>query len=74
MEFLAGKALRNPEAMFELESLYEQWIYRQNEVQALLDLVDANPGVFEISEEEAIEDDCRKVLEDLTNKIEKNFN
>lgn len=57
--------------MAEMEELYANWIYRQTEVQALLDLVDSNPDVFEISEEEAIEDDCKKVLEDITNKIEK---
>lgn len=70
MEWLAGKAIKNSEAMNELNQMYEEWMYRQSEVQALLDLVDANPGVFEISEEEAIEDDVKKVLEDITNKIE----
>ena len=69
MEYLAGKVLRNNEAMFELEGLYEDYIVRQTEVQAILDFVDANPDVFEISEDEAIMDDVGKVLEDITNKI-----
>ena len=66
---MAGKVLRNNEAMFELEGLYEDYIVRQTEVQAILDFVDANPDVFEISEDEAIMDDVGKVLEDITNKI-----
>lgn len=70
MEWLAGKAIKNSEAMDELNKMYEDWMYRQNEVQALLDLVDANPDIFEITEEESIEDDVKKVLEDITNKIE----
>ena len=74
MEWLAGKAIKNSEAMDELNKMYEDWMYRQSEVQALLDLVDANPGLFEITEEEAIQDDCKKVLDDITNKIEKDFN
>lgn len=69
MEYLAGKVLRNNEAMFELEGLYEDYIVRQTEVQSILDFVDANPDVFEISEDEAIMDDVGKVLEDITNKI-----
>lgn len=73
MEWLGGKAIKNGEAMSELNQLYEDWMYRQSEVQALLDLVDANPEVFEISEEEAITDDCRKALEDITNKIIKDL-
>lgn len=71
MEWLGGKAIKNGEAMSELNQLYEDWMYRQSEVQALLDLVDSNPEVFEISEEEAIEDDVKKVLDDITNQIEK---
>lgn len=73
MEWLGGKAIKNSEAMSELNQLYEDWMYRQTEVQALLDLVDSNPDVFEISEEEAITDDCRRVLEDITNKIVKDY-
>lgn len=69
MEYLAGKVLRNSEAMFELEHLYEDYIVRQSEVQALLDFVDANPDVFEISEDEAIMDDVGRALEDITNQI-----
>lgn len=72
MEWLAGKAIKDGALMSEMNGLYEQWMYRQSEVQALLDLVDANPEIFEISEEEAILDDCQKVLDDITNKIEKN--
>lgn len=71
MEWLAGKALKNGEAMNELEQLHEEWVYRQSEVQALMDLVDSNPEIFEISEEEAIQDDVKKVLDDITNQIEK---
>lgn len=71
MEWLAGKALRNSEAVAELEQMHEEWVYRRTEVQAILDLVDANPEIFEISEDEAREDDVRKVLEEITNKIEK---
>lgn len=59
--------------MDELNRLYEDWMYRQSEVQALLDLVDANPDVFEITEDDAIQDDCKKALEDITNKIERDF-
>lgn len=75
---MAGKCIKNPENVEELDKLYNEWIYRQTEVQALLDLVDANPGIFnddivEISEEEAIEDDVKKVLQDITNKIEKDY-
>jgi len=77
---MAGKCIKNPENVEELDKLYNEWIYRQTEVQALLDLVDANPEIFndeneivEISEEEAIQDDCRIVLEDITNKIIKNL-
>lgn len=71
MEWLGGKAIKNGEAMSELNQLYEDWMYRQSEVQALLDLVDSNPEVFEISEEEAIQDDVKLVLDDITNQIEK---
>ena len=74
MEWLGGKAIKNGEAMSNLNSLYEEWMYRQSEVQALLDFVDQNPEVFEITEDEAVEDDCKKVLEDITNKIIKDFN
>ena len=73
MEWLGGKCLKNYEAIDDLENLYEQWLYRESEVQAILDLVDANPDVFEISEEEALMDDCEKVLKDLTNKVELNL-
>ena len=69
MEYLAGKVLRNSEAMFELEHLYEDYVVRQAEVQSILDFVDANPDVFEISEDEAIMDDVGRALEDITNKI-----
>lgn len=69
MEYLAGKVLRNSEAMFELEHLYEDYIVRQAEVQSILDFVDANPDVFEISEDEAISDDVGRVLNDITNQI-----
>lgn len=74
MEWLAGKALRNKEAITELNQMYEEWIYRQSEVQALLEFVEANPEVFEITEDDAIQDDCKKVLDDITNKIIKDFN
>lgn len=73
MEWLAGKAIKNGEAMSELNQLYEDWMYRQSEVQSLLDLVNSNPEIFEITEEEAIADDCKNVLEEITNKIEKDF-
>ena len=74
MEWLAGKCIKNPDNIYAMEQLYADWMYRQTEVQALLDLVDANPEIFnddvvEISEEEAIQGDCKKVLEDITNKI-----
>lgn len=69
MEYLAGKVLRNSEAMFELEHLYEDYVARQVEIQTLLDFVDANPDVFEISEDEAIADDVGRVLNDITNQI-----
>lgn len=73
---MAGKCIKNPENVEELDKLYNEWIYRQTEVQALLDLVEANPEIFnddivEISEEEAIQDDVKKVLNDITNQIEK---
>lgn len=71
MEWLAGKCLRNTESMNEMEQLYEEWAYRQSEVQSILDMVDANPDIFEISEDEARDDDVRRVLDDITNKIEK---
>lgn len=71
MEWLSGKCLRNGEAMEELEQMYDEWMYRQSEVQSLLDLVDSNPEIFEISEDEARMDDVKKVLDDITNKIEK---
>lgn len=74
MEWLAGKVIQNGEAYTKLKDLYYEWQYRQSEIQSLLDLVDANPDVFEISEDEAREDDVKRVLEDITNKIEKQFN
>lgn len=74
MEWLAGKCIQNGEAIVELETMYEEWIYRQSEVQLLLDLVDSNPDIFEINEDEAREDDVRRILDDITNKIEKDLN
>ena len=78
MEVLAAKAIKNPTLMFELQQMYEEWIYRQNEVQALLDLVDNNPEFFnddiqELTEEEVIMDDCKRVLGEITNKIQNDF-
>ena len=66
---MAGKVLRNSEAIFDLEHLYEDYISRQQEIQSILDFVDENPDVFEISEDEAIMDDVGRTLEDITNKI-----
>jgi protein subunit release factor A len=69
MERLAGKAIKNPNAMVELQDLYTEWKKRQDEIQTILEMVENDPEFFEISEEEAIMDDCQKVLEDITNKI-----
>lgn len=73
MEWLAGKLIKNHEQYSIVADLYEQWKYREQEVNELLRFVDENPDVFEISEEEAILDDCQKILDDITNKIENNF-
>lgn len=72
MEWLSGKAIQNPEQYGKLLDLYYEWQYRQTEIQSILDLVEANPDVFEITEDEAIQDDVKRVLDDITNKIEKN--
>lgn len=53
--------------------MYENMKYRENEVQEIIRFVDEHPDVFEISEDEAILDDCNKVLEDLKFKIENDF-
>lgn len=73
MEWLAGKLIKNHDQYSMVADLYEQWKYREQEIQSILDFVDSNPEVFEISEDEAIMDDCQRVLSDITNKIEKNF-
>jgi len=73
LEWLSGKLVKDNNQYTELVQLYETMKYREDEVQELLRFVDANPDVFEISEDEAIMDDCKKVLDDITNKIEKNY-
>lgn len=73
LEWLSGKLIKDNDQYTELVQLYETMKYREDEVQELLRFVDANPDVFEISEDEAIMDDCKKVLDDITNKIEKNY-
>lgn len=75
MEWLGGKLLRNCEMYHEMMDLYEEKLIRETQVQELLAFVDANPSLFEddiqvITEDEAREDDVRRVLEDITNKIE----
>lgn len=76
MEWLGGKLLKNSEVYHELMDLYEEKLVREAQVRELLDFVDANPALFDddiqvISEDEAREDDVRRVLEDITNKIDK---
>lgn len=76
MEWLGGKLLANMDAYHECMDLYEEKLAREAQVQELLDFVDANPNLFDddvqvISEDEAREDDVRRVLEEITNKISK---
>jgi len=76
MEWLSGKALRNTEAMSELNQLYEEWAYRQAEVSSLLAMLEEHPeylgeddDIQEITPEEAAEDDVRKILKEITDKV-----
>jgi len=70
---LAGKLIKDTEQFIQLANMYENMKYRENEVQEIIRFVDEHPDVFEISEDEAILDDCNKVLEELKFKIENDF-
>ena len=70
---MAGKLIKDTEQFIQLANMYENMKYRENEVQEIIRFVDEHPDVFEISEDEAILDDCNKVLEELKFKIENDF-
>lgn len=65
--------IKDTEQFIQLANMYENMKYRENEVQEIIRFVDEHPDVFEISEDEAILDDCNKVLEELKFKIENDF-
>ncbi|CAF0932227.1 unnamed protein product [Brachionus calyciflorus] len=48
MEWLAGKAIKNPDVMAELNQLDLERSLREEEVQNLVAFLDANPNIFDI--------------------------
>lgn len=81
MEWLAGKAIKNKPAFQELVGLHDEMIWRQQEVAELMRLLEENEvnfdskenSIVEISEEEAIMEDCHMVMERMKKEIEENF-